>query len=95
MPSRDRFGISQKIEFYTNNELRQIIVNYARSINLNLDHEASYDLAKISRGTPRIALRLLRRVRDYAQVVKKPINPRNFGKKALNSYQIDNKGLIL
>ena len=93
-PLRDRFGISQKIEFYTNNELRQIIVNYARSINLNLDHEASFDLAKISRGTPRIALRLLRRVRDYAQVVKKTnLITAILVKKALNSYQIDDKGL--
>ena len=55
----------------TGNELKKIIVNFSRLINLNLDDEASYDLAKISRGTPRIALRLLRRVRDYAQVVKK------------------------
>ena len=73
---------------------KQIIENYSRLINLNLDHEASYNLAKISRGTPRIALRLLRRIRDYAQVIKKT----NFIsihliKKALNSYQIDEKGL--
>jgi len=56
-PLRDRFGISQKIEFYTCDELKQIIVNFSRFINLNLEEEASYDLAKISRGTPRIALR--------------------------------------
>jgi len=93
-PLRDRFGISQKIEFYTYDELKQIIVNFSRLINLNLDDEASYNLAKISRGTPRIALRLLRRVRDYAQVVEntKVINV-NLIKKALNSYQIDEKGL--
>jgi len=93
-PLRDRFGISQKIELYTYDELKQILVNYARLINLNLDDESSYDLAKISRGTPRIALRLLRRVRDYAQVVKKT-NVINFNliKQALNSYQIDEKGL--
>jgi Holliday junction DNA helicase RuvB len=93
-PLRDRFGISHKIEFYTNDELKQIIFNCARLISLNLDDEASYNLAKISRGTPRIALRLLRRVRDYAQVVKKT----NFIsvdliKKALSSYQIDERGL--
>ena len=63
-------------------------------IKLNLDDEASYDLAKISRGTPRIALRLLRRVRDYAQVVKKTNTVSvNLIKKALNSLQIDEKGL--
>ncbi len=93
-PLRDRFGISQKIEFYTYDELKQIIVNFSRLINLNLDDEASYNLAKISRGTPRIALRLLRRVRDYAQVVKKTNNiSLKLIKKALNSSQIDEKGL--
>ena len=93
-PLRDRFGISQKIEFYTCDELKQIIVNFSRLINLNFDDEAAYNLAKISRGTPRIALRLLKRVRDYAQVVKKT-NFVSFDliKKALNSYQIDDKGL--
>ena len=93
-PLRDRFGISQKIEFYKNDELKQIIVNFARLINLNLDDEASYNLSKISRGTPRIALRLLRRVRDYAQVIQKTnIISTNLVKNALNSYQIDEKGL--
>ena len=93
-PLRDRFGISQKIEFYTYDELKQIIDNFSRLINLNIDNEASYDLAKISRGTPRIALRLLRRIRDYAQVVKKTnMVSMDLIKKALNSYQIDEKGL--
>jgi len=93
-PLRDRFGLSQKIEFYTYDELKEIICNFSRIINLNLDDEASYDLAKISRGTPRIALRFLRRVRDYAQVVKKTnIITVNIIKKALNSYKIDEKGL--
>jgi Holliday junction DNA helicase RuvB len=93
-PLRDRFGISQKIEFYTNDELKQIIVNFSRLINLNLDDEASHNLSRISRGTPRIALRLLRRVRDYAQVVEKTdVISQNLVKKALNSYQIDEKGL--
>ena len=93
-PLRDRFGISHKIEFYTYDELKQIIVNFSRLINLNLDDEASYNLAKISRGTPRIALRLLRRIRDYAQVVKKTnVISVNLINKALNSYQIDYRGL--
>ncbi len=93
-PLRDRFGMSQKIEFYTYDELKQIIFNFSRLINLNLDDEASYNLAKISRGTPRIALRLLRRVRDYAQVVNNTnVISVNLIKKALNSYQIDEKGL--
>ena len=93
-PLRDRFGLSQKIEFYTYDELKQIIVNFSQLINLSLEDQASYNLAKISRGTPRIALRLLRRVRDYAQVVKKTnFISVNLIKNALNSYQIDEKGL--
>ena len=69
-------------------------MNFSRLINLNLKDDASYNLAKISRGTPRIALRLLRRVRDYAQVVKKTnVISLNLVKKALNSYQIDENGL--
>ena len=93
-PLRDRFGITQKIEFYTYDELKKIIVNFSRLINCSLDDVASYNLAKISRGTPRIALRLLRRVRDYAQVVKKTnVISANLIKNALNSYHIDEKGL--
>ena len=93
-PLRDRFGLSQKIDFYTHEELKQIIVNFSQLLNLNLEDEASYNLAKISRGTPRIALRLLRRVRDYAQVIKKTnFISGNLIKNALNSYQIDEKGL--
>jgi len=93
-PLRDRFGISHKIDFYTIDELKKIIVNFAKLINLNLDDQASHNLSKISRGTPRIALRLLRRVRDYAQVVKKTnVISTNLVKKALISFQIDEKGL--
>ena len=93
-PLRDRFGLSQKIDFYNHEELKQIIVNFSQLLNLNLEDEASYNLAKISRGTPRIALRLLRRVRDYAQVIKKTnFISVNLIKNALNSYQIDEKGL--
>ena len=63
-------------------------------INLNLEDEASLDLAKISRGTPRIALRLLKRIRDYAQVIKKTnVISSDIVKKALNSQKIDAKGL--
>ena len=93
-PLRDRFGMSHKIEFYTHDELKRIINNFARLINIRLDDEASYYLANISRGTPRIALRLLRRVRDYVQVVKQTnVISVNLTKKALNSFQIDDKGL--
>jgi len=93
-PLRDRFGISQKIEFYTYDDLKKIIVNFSRVIQLNLNDEASYHLAKISRGTPRVALRLLRRVRDYAQVVKKTnVISKYLVTEALKSHQIDEQGL--
>ena len=93
-PLRDRFGIVQKIEFYSVDELQKIIMKFSLLINLNLEDKAAHTLAKISRGTPRIALRLLKRVRDYAQVLKKT----NFislelVKQSLNSLKIDNNGL--
>jgi len=93
-PLRDRFGLSHKIEFYTEDELKKIIFNFSSLINLNLEEEASSTLAKISRGTPRIALRLLKRVRDYAQVVNKTnVICSEVVKKTLNSHKIDDNGL--
>ena len=93
-PLRDRFGLCHRIEFYSIDELQQIILNFSNLINLQIEDKACSMLAKISRGTPRIALRLLKRVRDYAQV----INNTNkvslvIVEKALNSQKIDNKGL--
>ncbi len=67
-PLRDRFGIVQRLEFYKPEELSQIITRSAKILNLKIDDEGAYEIAKRSRGTPRIANRLLRRVRDYAQV---------------------------
>ena len=93
-PLRDRFGLCQKIEFYSIDELQQIILNFSILINLKLENDACAALAKISRGTPRIALRLLKRVRDYTQVIKKTNKiTLEFVEKALNSQKIDNKGL--
>ena len=93
-PLKDRFGLCQKIEFYSNHELQQIILNFSNLINLQLKNDACCALAKISRGTPRIALRLLKRVRDYAQVINKTnkISLKTV-EKALNTQKIDNKGL--
>ncbi len=93
-PLRDRFGICHKIEFYSIDELQNIILNFSNLINLQLQNDACYSLAKISRGTPRIALRLLKRVRDYAQVIKKTNNiSLDIVGEALNSQKIDDKGL--
>ena len=67
-PLRDRFGIVQHLEFYTTDELTQIIVRSAGVLDVEIDKKGAGEIAKRSRGTPRIANRLLRRVRDYAQV---------------------------
>jgi holliday junction DNA helicase RuvB len=67
-PLRDRFGIVQRLEFYKVEELTQIILRSAHFLNLTLDEVGAAEIARRSRGTPRIANRLLRRVRDYAQV---------------------------
>jgi holliday junction DNA helicase RuvB len=67
-PLRDRFGIVQRLEFYTEDELRRIVVRSARILGVPMDEEGAVRIAQRSRGTPRIANRLLRRVRDYAEV---------------------------
>ena len=67
-PLRDRFGIVQRLEFYNIKDLTQIIKRSARYLNLSLDEEGAVEVARRSRGTPRISNRLLRRVRDYAEV---------------------------
>lgn len=68
-PLRDRFGVISRLEFYTNDELAFIVRRSARILNIGISTEASLELARRSRGTPRIANRLLRRVRDFAQVL--------------------------
>ena len=67
-PLRDRFGIVQRLEFYSTGELARILVRSARILGVEIDTDGAAELAQRSRGTPRIANRLLRRVRDYAQV---------------------------
>jgi len=67
-PLRDRFGIVQRLEFYSIEELTAIVERAARILNVTLDQQGSLEISKRSRGTPRIANRLLRRVRDYAEV---------------------------
>jgi len=67
-PLRDRFGVISRLEFYTHDELAFIVTRSARILGMAIDREGALELARRSRGTPRIANRLLRRVRDYAQV---------------------------
>src|SRR5262245_62862799 len=67
-PLRARFGIVHRLEFYTDSDLEEIVRRSARILNVPIDNPAAAEIARRSRGTPRIANRLLRRVRDYAEV---------------------------
>lgn len=92
-PLRDRFGILQRLEYYSNEELSEIILRTARILSTSLSEEASREIAKCSRGTPRVANRLLKRIRDIALIkYKKPID-REVCLKALKLLHIDENGL--
>ncbi len=92
-PLRDRFGIPLRLVFYTPEELRQIIVRGARLLGLNLTAEGAAEIAGRSRGTPRIAGRLLRRVRDFAAVQGDSPVDRPIADAALNRLEVDRLGL--
>ena len=68
-PLRDRFGVISRLELYTPEELKKIVVRSAGILNVEIDEEGAYEIARRSRGTPRVTNRLLKRVRDYAQIV--------------------------
>jgi len=91
-PLRDRFGIVQRLEYYDLNSLTRIVLRSARHLELTLDKSGALEVAKRSRGTPRIANRLLRRVRDYAQVKKAPVMDAIIAKQALDMLEVDNQG---
>ena len=92
-PLRDRFGILSRLEMYTPNEIKTIIIRSAEILNIGLSDEAGDELAKRSRGTPRIANRLLRRVRDFVEVEGKDSIELEDAKKALDLMDIDDLGL--
>lgn len=92
-PLRDRFGIISKLQFYTDEELTMIIKRTARVLEVEIEEEAALELAKRSRGTPRIANRLLKRVRDFACVEGDGIINKEITKKALNRLKVDDSGL--
>lgn len=91
-PFRDRFGIQLNLHFYSDEELSLIIHNFARKMNLLLSDESSLMLAKMSRGTPRIAIRLLKRVNDYAVFYNRKLDKKII-EHAMNELQIDKNGL--
>ncbi|MDA8228952.1 MAG: Holliday junction branch migration DNA helicase RuvB [Desulfitobacterium hafniense] len=94
-PLRDRFGVISRLEYYNFEELLQIVLRTAGILRLDITEEGAYEIAKRSRGTPRIANRLLKRVRDYAQVWDNGVVSRNLANEALNKLEVDSRGLDL
>ncbi|MDD6879130.1 MAG: Holliday junction branch migration DNA helicase RuvB [bacterium] len=92
-PLRDRFGIVSKLKYYTNEELTEIVKRTSRVLGFDIDDGAAYELASRSRGTPRIANRLFKRVRDFALVEGKTIIDKEITKKALERLKVDQDGL--
>lgn len=92
-PLRDRFGIIHRLEFYTDVELAQVIKRTAEILNIKINEEGAFAIAKRSRGTPRIANRLIKRVSDYALVKYDGIIDEKIANESLNLLNIDNFGL--
>ncbi|MDO4765274.1 MAG: Holliday junction branch migration DNA helicase RuvB [Eubacteriales bacterium] len=92
-PLRDRFGVIQKLEFYETADLQEIIIRSAKVFDVSIDEEGAKELALRSRGTPRIANRLLKRVRDFAQVKYKGIITGQVAKESLDILDVDPLGL--
>ena len=91
-PLRDRFGIVQRLEFYSVEDLTSIVARSAGCLNLELEQQAAFEVARRSRGTPRIANRLLRRVRDYADVRNGGVISVDVAKQALLMLDVDDAG---
>lgn len=93
-PLRDRFGIFHHLDFYSQEDLAKIILNSAQKLNVDIDEESAFEIARRARGTPRVANRLLRRVRDYAQVkTAHPKITRAVVDSAMQTLGIDHAGL--
>lgn len=92
-PLRDRFGVLFRLDFYMPEELKEIVIRSSRILNIKIDEQAAHEIAKRSRGTPRIANRLLKRIRDFAQVKGDGIIDMSITKKALTALEVDNCGL--
>jgi holliday junction DNA helicase RuvB len=92
-PLRDRFGIIHRLELYTESQLSSIIKRSASILNIEIDKEAALELGSRCRGTPRIANRLLKRVRDYAQVQGKKTIDYDIAKSSLDRLEVDELGL--
>ena len=91
-PLRDRFGIVQRLEFYNVDDLQYIVSRAAGILGVQIDEGGAYEIAKRARGTPRIANRLLRRVRDYAQVKADGVITSEIADQGLNMLNVDQQG---
>lgn len=91
-PLRDRFGIVQRLEFYNDADLTTIVARSGGILNMPIEHEGAYEIARRARGTPRIANRLLRRVRDFAQVRGTGHITQSIANQALNLLDVDEHG---
>ena len=92
-PLRDRFGLIHRMEFYTPEELSKIIMNSAKKLNIETDGEGAMEMARRSRGTPRLANRILKRVRDYAMVCADGVITLKVANEALDMLDVDKLGL--
>jgi len=91
-PLRDRFGIVERLEFYSAEELSRIVTRSARILQIGIDNEGAMEIARRSRGTPRVANRLLRRVRDYAEVKGSGYIDLSIAAAAMEMLQVDEQG---
>jgi len=92
-PLRSRFGITERLDFYTDEELRDIVTQNAQFLKITITADSAFHIGKCSRGTPRIAKKLLRRVRDFAQVQHQEIVDNQIVKQAFDFMGIDDDGL--
>ncbi|MDR0888672.1 MAG: Holliday junction branch migration DNA helicase RuvB [Coriobacteriales bacterium] len=92
-PLRDRFGISFRLDYYTTEELRDIIVRSATILDVDIDEDGAHEIARRSRGTPRLANRLLKRVRDFAEVRANGDITGDVAAEALSFFEVDSLGL--
>lgn len=93
-PLRDRFGVQMRLDFYSTEELEKIVLRSASILSIEMKKEGANEISKRSRGTPRIANRILKRVRDYAQVkFNTSVIDRGIAQEALKLFEVDDKGL--
>ncbi|PID58591.1 Holliday junction branch migration DNA helicase RuvB [candidate division KSB3 bacterium] len=92
-PLRDRFGIIQRLEFYRPEDLQKIVLRSAKILDIEIELQGAFEIARRSRGTPRIANRLLRRIRDYAQVKADNVITLDVAKVGLQMLEVDERGL--